>query len=805
MAADAGVTASLHGEDALLGQTLSHYRITEKIGAGGMGDVYRAHDEHLDREVAIKVLRPGTLTDEHSRKRFHKEALALSRLSHPHIATIHGFDTQQGTDFLVMEYIPGVSLSEKLAGGPLPEKEVLRLGVQLAEGLSAAHEHGVVHRDLKPGNLRVTGDGWLKILDFGLAKLRHPVAESGATESLTETQATAGTVPYMAPEQLLGGEIDARTDIHAAGAVLYEMATGRRPFAEVERLQLVGAILHKTPPPPSAVNPAVSAELDRIIGKCLEKEPGNRYQSARELAIDLRRLQAPARTSETVSIVAGKKWERWKLGAAVAAVSALVAMVIGFNAGRIRERFARPPSAPIQSIAVLPLANLSHDPEQEYFADGMTEALITELSQISSLKVISRTSVMHYKGSSEPLPQVARELNVNGIVEGSVLRSGDRVRITAQLIQAPSDTHLWAKSYERDLRDVLRLQSEVAQAIANEIKAKVTPQEQARLARAHLINPEAHEAYLNGRYYWNLRTEEGLKKSIRHFQVAIEKDPGYALAYAGLADSYVVLAEWALMASKEAFPRAKAAALKALEMDETLAEAHVSLGAVRSDHDWDWVGADKEYKRGIELNPGYATGHQWYAEYLSAMGRHNEAIAEIKRAQELDPLSLMINAVGGYVFIYARRYDEAIAQCRRTLELNAGFYPAHLYLGWAYQGQKLYGQAISEYQKAIALEEDNPTLAEGLAWCYAASGKRTEALKIISTLNALSRRKYVSPYGMAEIYVALGDFDQGLAWLERAYEEHSWELAFLKVSPVFDPLRSDARFKDLVRRMNFPP
>jgi len=394
---------------------------------------------------------------------------------------------------------------------------------------------------------------------------------------------------------------------------------------------------------------------------------------------------------------------------------------------------------------------------------------------------------------------------VDAVIEGSVMRAENRVRVTAQLIQATTDRHLWAQSYERDLRDILALQSDVAGAIAAEVKVKLTPQEQARLARTRPVSPEAHEAYLKGRYYWNLRTEEGLKKSIRHFQVAIEKDPGYALAYAGLADSYVVLAEWALMASKEAFPRAKAAALKALEMDETLAEAHVSLGAVRSDHDWDWVGADKEYKRGIELNPGYATGHQWYAEYLSAMGRHNEAIAEIKRAQELDPLSLMINAVGGYVFIYARRYDEAIAQCRRTLELNAGFYPAHLYLGWAYQGQKLYGQAISEYQKAIALEEDNPTLAEGLAWCYAASGKRTEALKIISTLNALSRRKYVSPYGMAEIYVALGDFDQGLAWLERAYEEHSWELAFLKVSPVFDPLRSDARFKDLVRRMNFPP
>jgi tetratricopeptide (TPR) repeat protein len=385
------------------------------------------------------------------------------------------------------------------------------------------------------------------------------------------------------------------------------------------------------------------------------------------------------------------------------------------------------------------------------------------------------------------------------------VRSGDRIRITANLLHAATDRHLWAESYERGLSEILTLQSEVAQAIANEIKIKLTPQEQTRLARARPVSPEAHEAYLKGRYYWNLRTEDGLKKGLDHFQKAVEKDPGYALAYAGLADSYLLLAVYAVMAPREGIPRAKAAAFKALEMDETLAEAHTSLGAARWGYDWDWVGAEQEFERAIELNPGYATAHKWYAEYLSRMGRHNEAIAEIRRAQELDPLSLTINASGAVVFVFARRYDEAVAECRRTLELNAGYYPAHVFLGGAYEQQKLYEQAISEYQKGIALEKGNPVCSGSLARAYAAVGRRTEALKIISQLRGLSKRRYVSSYVIAHIYAALGDFDQACAWLEKAYEERTFELSNLNVDPRFDRLRSDPRFQALLRRMNFPP
>jgi TolB-like protein/DNA-binding winged helix-turn-helix (wHTH) protein len=503
---------------------------------------------------------------------------------------------------------------------------------------------------------------------------------------------------------------------------------------------------------------------------------------------------------------------RWVIASAAGVILTSMAVILAFNLAGVRDRLLsavgiRHGAVPtkIESLAVLPLENLSGSPEQEYFADGMTEALITDLGKISALRVISRTSVMQYKGTKKPLPEIARELNVDAVLEGTVARSGNRVRITANLLHAPTDRHLWAETYESDLRDVLALQDEIASAIANQIQIKLTPQEQARLARARPVNPEAHEAYLKGCYYWNLRTEDGLKKGIDYFQQAIEKDPGYALAYAGLADSYVVLGERALTAPKEAYPRVKAAAFKALELDETLAEAHAPLGAARYEYDWDWVGAESEFKRAIELNPGYAAAHQWYAEYLSYMGRHNEAIAEIKRARELDPLSLIINAVGGLVSFFARRYDEAIAQCRRTLELNAGFSPARDYLCRAYEQEKLYDEAISECQKGIVLGEGDPGCSGSLARVYAAAGKRPEALKIISNLRELSKQKYVSPYQIAHIYTALGDFDQAFAWLEKAYAARSMALIELKVDPRLDPLRSDPRFQDVLRRMNFPP
>jgi len=795
------------GQDLGVGLELGHYRIAEKIGAGGMGEVYRARDEHLARDVAIKVLPPGTLIDESARKHFRKEALILSQLNHPNVATIHDFDTQQGVDFLVMEYIPGITLSEKVAAGPLPEKEVLRLGVQLAEGLAAAHEHGVVHRDLKPGNLRVTSDGRLKILDFGLAKLWHPVTASAATESLSETQAMAGTLPYMAPEQLLGGEIDARTDIHAAGSVLYEMATGKRPFAEVEPSQLIGAILGRSPVPPTMLNPRVSPELDRVIRKCLEKDPENRYQSAKELAVDLRRLGVPS-AGTPVRAAEPKKLGMIATAAMLLAVLLVAALVIAFYAGGWRDRALRQGGAPqIRSLAVLPLANFSHDPEQDYFADGMTEALITNLAKTADFRVISRTSVMRYKGTQKPLPEIARELDVDAVVEGSVQRSGSRVRITAQLIRGANDQHLWAESYERDLRDILGLQDEVANAIAQRVESKLSPKNQADRERARPVDPEAYEAYLKGIYYWNKRTPESLKKSAEYFQQAIAKDPGYAPAYASLAGFYMAASAYSVLTPEESFPKAKAAALKALEIDSSLAEAHAVLADYLA-NDHDWKAAETEYRRALELNPNSAQVHYWYGfAFLSPLGRYAEAISELQRARALDPLSLMINANLGNVFFQAGQYDQAIQQCLRTLEMDPHFTPAHFYLAWAYQGKGMFEEAIREMQKALADSDENgtdPQYLSQLARAYALAGKRPEALQTMAKLNQLSEMTYVSSYDRATVYVALGQKNRALAELERAYEEHSERMIWLSTDPRFESLHSEPRFQDLLRRMNFP-
>jgi TolB-like protein/Tfp pilus assembly protein PilF len=552
---------------------------------------------------------------------------------------------------------------------------------------------------------------------------------------------------------------------------------------------------------PRALNRRVSVELERVVLKCLEKEPENRYQSAKELAVDLRRLGIPG--SATAVLAARRPARRQGMVLAVGiTLVALGAVLVGLNVGGLRQRLLGGVApGQITSIAVLPLENLMGDSEQDYFVAGMHEALITELSKIGALTVISRTSAMRYQNTDKSVPEIARELGVDAVVEGSVFRVENTVRITAQLIEAATDRHLWADNFDRELRDILALHSDVARAIANEIKIKLTLQEQARLVRPRPVDAEAYQLYLRGRYHWNQRTQEGFQKGLEFFEQALERDPTYPLAYAGLADSYNLLANYFFLPPQEAFPRAKAAAIKALEIDDTLAEAHTSLAFARHHYDWDWSGAEGEYKRALELNPGYATAHQWYAEYLTTVGRHEEAIAEIRRAQELDPLSLVIDSNVGRLLYHAHRYDQAIDELQNTLRLDPNYFWAHVFLGMAFEQKGMYAEAIAEFQKVAALSGGEPNVP--LAHTYAASGRTDDARKM---LKALQQRygEDVESYFMGGIHAALGEKDEAFAWLEKAYEEHSFFLVFLKTEPWFDPLHTDPRFQDLLRRMNFP-
>jgi serine/threonine-protein kinase len=793
----------------MIGQTLSHYRVVEKLGAGGMGEVYRAHDERLERDVALKVLPEGTLADEQARKRFRKEALTLSKLNHPHIATVYDFDTQDEVDFLAMELVEGKTLAEKLTQASLPEKELARLGAQIADALNEAHEQGIVHRDLKPGNIKLTAKGQAKVLDFGLAKLVRSeveVADAVTVESLTQTVGVAGTLPYMAPEQLRGKPVDARSDLYSFGVVLYEMATGRRPFEEKLSTALSDAILHRPPPAPRTVNRRVSAGLENIILKCLEKEPERRYQSARDLQVDFRRLREPS----VAGVPARSRRGRRTLALAAGAVVLLLALLLGFNLGGLRDRLPGGiiPGR-ITSVAVLPLENMMGDTEQDYFVEGMHEALITELSKIGALTVISRTSTMRYKESDKSVPEIARELGVEAVVEGSVLRAGNTVRVTAQLIEAETDRHLWADNFDREMRDVLSLQSEVARAIAEEINITVTPAEEARLAHSRPVDPEAHEAYLRGRYYWNKVTADGIRKGIEYFQQAIEKDPTYAPAYAGLADAYILLGDNFIgQPPREALAKAESATLKSLELDSTSAEAHTSLAIITWRYHWDWPGAERGFLRAIELNPSYAPAHFWYSLYLQATGRMDEALAEMRKAQTLDPLSVWFDAAVADALSFAGQHDQAIERLQETLEMDPDFALAHLILGWVYVRKGIYEEGIATFERAMSvpgLSPDHKLLMQGcLGHAYAVSGRRQEALKILDELTQLSRRTFFPSEWIAVIHVGLGQTDQAFHWLEKAIVEGSSYIAYVKYEPPFAPLRSDPRFQDLLRRMNYP-
>jgi serine/threonine protein kinase/tetratricopeptide (TPR) repeat protein len=796
----------------MIGRSISHYSITEKLGEGGMGVVYRARDLTLHRDVALKFLTLQTLEDDPSvRERVLQEARTISALNHPNICTIYEIGEDEGRAYLAMEFVEGHSLSQEITSGGMATDVVVRNGVQLADALAHAHERGIVHRDLKSGNVWVTPSGRLKVLDFGLSRRMEEKVSEETTKfdrGWDEQHSITGTLPYMAPELLRGQEADVRSDVWALGVVLYEMAAGRRPFRGGTAYELSASILREAPP---AISPMPPPVLQSVIDKCLDKDPTQRYRSGGEVRAALEAAGTASRSQripvELLSLheeeqrTARARRRLW-YGVGVFGAAVLVIGGLLWKASKPHGRVGAVPGA-IQSLAVLPLENLSGDPSQDYFSDGMTDALITELSHVRKLRVISRTSVMQYKRTQKSLEDIARDLNVDAVVEGSVMRANGRVRISAKLIQTSIEQSLWADSYERDFTDVLALQSDVATAIARGIQVELSEPEASQLASRRAVVPQAYEAYLKGRFEAEKRTREGIKAAVGYFREAIAQDPTYAAAYAGLADGLLNTSTYQIRPPAEVIPEAREAAQKALQLDDRLAEAHASLAAIRFYH-LEWEGVESEFQRAIALNPGYATAMHWYALTLAATGRKQESITEIKLAREIDPRSLIINANVGWCYYLAGDADRAIEEEKNTLRIDPGFVVAHGYLGQAYIEKKMYDQAIQEFRNTVSLAPGDMSRKADLGGAYARAGKNEQAQEILQEFLHAPSGTYISPYTWAMLYAGMERKAETLEWLEKAFFEQNARMVNVAVHPQFAFLRGDARFENLLARMGVP-
>jgi len=815
---------------------ISHYRIVRRLGAGGMGEVFLAQDTQLERPVALKVMSAELAKDPNQRKRFRTEAKAASGLAHPHICVIHEVgETEDGHPFLAMEYIEGQTLDVLLQQRRLKIREILNLGIEVAEALDAAHVRGLVHRDIKLANLMLDQRGQVKVLDFGLAKWVAPDELSATATSVAHTQTgiLIGTPQYMSPEQALGRSLDPRTDLFSLGVVLYELVAGQRPFLGRTVGETINNIVNQPPAPLGLENPVFSPALDDIILKCLEKEPEKRYASAKELAADLRKLKddseralavtahdkipAPVATPTPGEPQPTALWKlaakagasrnsalRWMMGFVAAALLVLGGWVL-FRGGVSK------PSAPgtnltataqQKSVAVLPFVNMSADKADEYLSDGISEEIITALSKIRGLKVPARTSCFAFKGKNEDIRRIGEQLGVRTVLEGSISKVGNQLRVTAQLINIADGFHVWSETYDRALDDLLAIRTDVAARVVEALKGQLLGEERQQLAKRTTDNAEAYRLYLKGRYHWNRRTGEDIKQAIEYFNQAIGKDPSYALAYAGLADCYVILNEYAGLPGGETYPKARAAALKALELDSTLAEPHAALAYIKAYVDWDWTGAEAEFRQAIALDPNYATAHHWFEVVLDSLHRHEEALAEIKLAQELDPLSPVINANLGSELDFNGKTDLAIEVLHKQIALDPSFLVAHQTLGQVYLGQGKRSEAIAEFETMHRLDGSGVYGLVHLGFAYARVGRSKEAQRIVSQLLELQRQGFDYRGDIAMVQHALGDDEGALDSLEKALAEHSPTVDWLNFDPYSKDLRLHPRAQAILKKMN---
>jgi serine/threonine protein kinase/Tfp pilus assembly protein PilF len=794
----------------MIDETISHFRVIEKLGAGGMGVVYKAVDLRLDRAVALKFLPDNMLQDSQALERFRREARAASALNHPGICTIYDIGEQHGRGFIAMEFIDGETLRSHIHEKPLALQEILKLGIQIAEALDAAHAEGIIHRDIKPANIFVTKRGQAKVLDFGLAKLvPKGVATAGANlrgeapDSPSIVGIISGTPSYMSPEQVRGDNLDQRTDIFSLGLLLYEMATGRQAFSGGTGGMIIEAVLTRSPVPARNVNPDIPPRLEEIINKALHKNREQRYQHAADLRTDLQRLERDTNSATD----SGWRVAEGAESAPLSITSHLRSTGKQTPRNSTAQTGARRPervSKVIDSLAVLPFENASRDPEHEYLSDGIAGSLINILATVPKLRVMAQSTVFRYKGRPIDPQAVGHELNVRAVLTGRIMQSGGSLRIGTELVDVATGSQLWGAQYDRKPGDIFAIQDEISNEISGKLRLKLTRAEKKRLTKHQTDDPEAYRLYLKGRHHWNRWTEDGFYKAIEYFQQAVEKDPGYALAYTGLADSYVLLGWNSYLPPKEAFPQGKMAAMRALRLDPDLGEAHTPLAAVLWLHDWQWQEAQTEFERSLALNPAHPTASHWYAEYLMTMGRQVEAIARIKNTQELDPLSLIISVAIGRDFYMARRYAEALEQLWRTVELDPNYPVTYWVLGLLLRQMGRYELAIAEGEKGVKLSGGSPMMNAALAQTLATAGKREKAIQILNELTNLTKQKYVAPYFFAGIHIGLGEDDRAIEYLEKSCEEHSHWLIYLHLDPSMDGLRSNPRFQDLSRRVGLP-